>query len=256
MLNKEYILECLDKYCVFDDLSQDTFENVIRDLKAAQCFNNWTYDNGVTKGVLMFAGADFVIKIPFMGEADYDCEHWEDSDGNRYEYNTRHCNYTHTPSNWNFYEERDCCDEFCGAHYSDCGWDYCASEAHISKAALLQGLAGCLAKTELLGYANGHPIYIQEKCKIYCDEESTRHEQIYKYRKDNSYEELAKIREDFDFYSTDNDWLLDFVNYWGKEVLQKFAEFLFDFDINDLHNGNIGYRNGVPVLVDYSGYWH
>ena len=37
--------------------------------------------------------------------------------------------------------------------------------------------------------------------------------------------------------------------------VDKFIDFLVAFDINDLHQGNIGFReNGDPVLIDYSGF--
>ena len=49
-------------------------------------------------------------------------------------------------------------------------------------------------------------------------------------------------------------WMLDFFIYFGEEMMEKFAQFCFDWNIHDLHDGNIGYHGGVPCLVDYSSY--
>jgi hypothetical protein len=70
-LTKEYILECLDKYCTFEGLTEDNFVNlVVAPLQDAHCFNDWTWDNGVTKGVIIFKDFDFVVKIPMSHGVD------------------------------------------------------------------------------------------------------------------------------------------------------------------------------------------
>lgn len=40
----------------------------------------------------------------------------------------------------------------------------------------------------------------------------------------------------------------------SMEELKRLDAFLEEFDINDLHNGNLGMLNGRPVIFDYSGY--
>ena len=253
LMTNEYILECLEKYCSFEELSEDSFYiNVVQPLKDAQCFSDWSYSSGVTKGVLIFKGLDFVIKIPFSGSGEYCEEHWESEDGSWIGYYTKNQRYTHTPSNLHHYEEENHFREFTGADEAD-GWNYCQVETQVSNCAKNEGVARCFAETYFLGTAGDYPIYAQERCAIFCDEESSRRES-YEKRSKSDYDSLKEIREKVDFWSTDDNWLLDFLIYWGEEMLKRLANFVFEHNINDLHNGNIGYRKGAPVLVDYSSF--
>jgi hypothetical protein len=259
MIDKEYILDCLDKYCYFEELTENTFyESIIQPLKDAGCFNEykWSYNNGVTKGVLLFSGVDFVIKIPFFGSGEYEDEHWEGENGTWYGYYTFQEKFTHTPNNFQYFESKEYCEKFFGAPYTEDGWNYCDSECYISEQSIARELAKCFARTILLGFAKEYPIYTQERCQIYEDARSSRYEEEYKNRTDKDYESLKEARSRIDFYGCDDDWVLDFLNYWGEEVLRELGNFLFDYDINDLHCGNIGYRNGAPVLIDYSSFNH
>ena len=254
LMTKEYILDCLNKYCTFSELSEDSFyENIVRPLKEAKCFSDWVDACGVTKGVLIFKGLDFVVKIPFEGQHFTQEEHWEEEENGRWHYYySRVEHHSATPKNWIFYEEDNYFEAFGGAPEED-GWNYCLGEALVCEKASEKGLRSCFAETSYLGHAGDHPIYIQERCTIFCDEESSRAE-TYKNRSKADYDSLKEVRDRVDFYDCDDNWLLDFLIYWGEEMLHDLANFLYDSDINDLHNGNIGYRNGVPVLVDYSGY--
>lgn len=50
-------------------------------------------------------------------------------------------------------------------------------------------------------------------------------------------------------------WIADLISTIGIERTIDFFEFLIDTSYNnDLHHSNIGYIEGKPVLVDYSGY--
>ena len=250
-LTKQYILECLDTYCSFDALSEDTFfEAVIKPLQANQCFDNWTWDNGVTKGVLIFKEFDFVIKIPFGGRYFYTESHYENTEG-RWMYS---CD-----PNWdsNKVHKMDASDEFYefeGSYAEDNNWNYCQEEAEISIRAIHNDLGKCLAITEFIGYAQNHPIYAQEKCCMFSEMSSTTKAEEYKNRTATDYDSLQEVRKRTDFWGITNDWVLDFLIYWGEEMLKKLGDFIDDNDISDLHCGNIGYRNGDPCLVDYSSY--
>ena len=254
LMTNEYILECLEKYCSFEELSEDNFyTSVVQPLEDAHCFNDWSYSSGVTKGVLIFKGLDFVVKIPFSGSGEYYEEHWEnEEDGEWIGCYTKEERYTHTPANLHFCEEKTNFREFTGADEEE-GWNYCKVEAQVSKCAEEEGVIRCFAETYFLGTAGDYPIYAQERCAIFCDEESSRRES-YKKRTKSDYDSLREVRERVDFYDCDDNWLLDFLIYWGEEILQRLANFVFEHSINDLHNGNIGYRKGVPVLVDYSSF--
>lgn len=43
--------------------------------------------------------------------------------------------------------------------------------------------------------------------------------------------------------------------FYGEENIEELMEFLEEMDIGDIHNGNIGFVKGNPILIDYSGYW-
>ena len=254
MLTKEYILECLEEYCILSELSDENFFcSVIEPLQDADCFDNWYYASGVTKGVLIFKELDFVIKIPFEGREEITEEYWESENGTYMGAYTRNEKYTHTPNGWKHFNE-ECA--FYPFHGADCDnhWNYCSVEARICEEAKQANVSSCFAKTYFIGMANGHPIYAQEKCTIYSDEHSSRHDSLYKHRTEHDYQSLGNVRERVDFYDIDDDWVLDFLIYWGEEKLKQLAQFVFDTNITDLHWGNIGYRKGVPVLIDYSSY--
>ena len=53
------------------------------------------------------------------------------------------------------------------------------------------------------------------------------------------------------------DWLAAVVDILDEDqALADFLQFLDENDIdNDLHSGNIGYKNGFPVLMDYAGFY-
>ena len=248
-MTKEYILECLDKYSCFEGLHECNFvHEVVDPLEEAGCFDNWTWDNGVTKGVLIFKELDFVVKIPFEGYCSETESHYENSNGSW---------IGSWSSRWNSrlhkVEYEEIFEDFTGADTED-GWNYCEVEADLIDAAREEGLNRCFAATELLGFAKDHPIYIQEKCFMFCDARTSTNKEKYKNRTKADYDSLKEARERTDFWGIDNDWVLDFLIYWGEEMLKRLGQFLFVHDIEDLHNGNIGYRNGVPCLVDYSSY--
>ena len=46
-----------------------------------------------------------------------------------------------------------------------------------------------------------------------------------------------------------------FLEFYGKEMYEALTQFCIDYEINDLHNGNIGSVDGRPVIIDYSGYF-
>ena len=250
IMTKDYILECLDHYCCFDGLTENTFlDLIIHPLQENMCFNNWTYDNGVTKGVLIFKELDFVVKIPFQGYNSYTESHYESANGGWH---------------WSDYEKFDECFkvesveeffEFEGSPAEGSNWNYCAAEAEITQKAREEGVGKCIAATEFLGYAGDHPIYIQEKCFMFSDASTSTNKERYKHRTKKDYDSLKEIRERTDFWGIDDNWVLDLLIYWGEEMLKKLGDFIFNQNIEDLHSGNIGYRNGVPCLVDYSSYY-
>ena len=98
----------------------------------------------------------------------------------------------------------------------------------------------------------GHkiPVYVQEKVEPLCDRGSncdglTREEKRTMKSKVSSYYGGARL---------DECWIKDFIDCYGEEELECLMQFIDENNINDLHRGNIGYKNGKPIIFDFSGY--
>lgn len=98
----------------------------------------------------------------------------------------------------------------------------------------------------------GHkiPVYVQEKVETLLDRGSTcegltREEKITMKSKVSSYWGGDRL---------DACWIKDFIDCYGEEELECLMQFIDENSINDLHRGNIGYKNGKPVIFDFSGY--
>jgi hypothetical protein len=50
-------------------------------------------------------------------------------------------------------------------------------------------------------------------------------------------------------------WILNFIKLYGEKEFLRLCLFLEEEGINDLHEKNVGYIDGRPVLFDYSGYY-
>lgn len=221
--NIEEIVEALKK-CYYGELCEHNFyEDVVFEFK-----NNYkktfSYDQGASKGVLIFEELNIVIKIPFCGNY-YEGDEYYDENldvyyGNDFEY-------------------------FYGADTSD-SWNYCEVEKERYKMAKQDGINKCFAGVGLLTKIEGHPIYIQEFADMY-DYKSTGHTK----EDTESVKEMCKSNS---YNCFNEEWLSDVFNYFGKDIFNRFMMFIDDIGINDLHNGNIGYIKGRPVLVDYSGW--
>lgn len=229
MLDSKYsFLENILKNII--DLSEADYENFSND-RAEEAIkylpDDWKYNYGVSKLVLIPDKYDFVVKIPCS------CSGYDDFDEDGYE------TYVTYP--------------FEGANYIEegtCGWDYCRAEAEFYEEAVEYGVEKFFAKTICIGTIDDWPIYIQEKCLI-CDEHRTIHseaERVESRRKISEMDVEPDERIPIDF-------LVDmFRNHDEQEVTEVF-NFIDNVGICDLHSSNCGYnRAGFAVFTDYSGY--
>lgn len=260
----EDVLKIIDKEWSFDSniFSQEDVYNFTEALRenAELAGTDWTYDSGVTKLVLIFPHLDFVIKIPFTGEIDSDgyFNHCENCDycyeecstmpsackGCEYRYD--HYRGMNSDSDYSDY----CCADTCGNKTLTHNWDYCEAEVWYANKAKEAGLIVCFAETKLLGYVDGHPIYVQPKAQIYCDCYSSK----YDSHTDEQRADTKKACERLNSWCFNVDWLTDFLLFYGDDMFQKFMNFIKEYQIRDLHTGNVGYVDGLPVLVDYGGF--
>ena len=55
-------------------------------------------------------------------------------------------------------------------------------------------------------------------------------------------------------HDTHDLWIARVTQLYGKKFMRSLENWISDYQINDLHTGNIGILNGVPILLDYAGY--
>lgn len=126
---------------------------------------------------------------------------------------------------------------------------YCDHEVDIYEMAENEQLGYYFAEITYLDTIFGKDFYIQEKAipfkvaqhgitKIE-DKEEAETSQLYEYC----------IADDIPF-----EWLYDFVSWNGYEEGVRLLDFLCDNEIDDLHDGNLGYINDRPVLYDFCGF--
>ncbi len=266
------ILEILDKYCDFPKVNaekndngylkdrysilfEDTYEQMITEplTEAKELPNGWNYHYGVSKLVLMIPNCSFVVKIPFQSDGDG----WY-TDRTRQAVKFSHLNKTHfNKSDLTFIKERFYeLDMFYGPgnknNEIEREWDYCELELLYTKKAKEQGFDKYIANTILAGYVQDYPIYIQPKCTLYEEECIENHSSTW------TEEKQSKASESI--YANDIDhrlspcWVADFIEMYGEQEFNNFCNFLKENDIGDLHEGNIGYLKGRPVIYDYSGF--
>lgn len=196
--------------CNFDELSECTLEsNVIENINLK---TSMYYEFGASKAVFISLAHDYVIKIPFCGDEDYDTEEF----------------YSFT----------------CARGYTE--WDYCDAESYIYNHLVPEHLKILFAETRFVTKINDYPIYIQPKCIPFDFDKFQSYESIQKTHEICSEQKLKCFNEN---------WLADVYETYGAEILTDLLLFIEEYNIQDLHNGNIGYtEEGYPIIFDYSGF--
>lgn len=182
-----------------------------------ECGADW-YECGVSKICLFYENLkDWVIKVPILG----------------YYYNEEdeYVDFTHSGG--------------------DKPNDYCSIEAEYCFQADKYGLGECFAKTYYICTLQGIDFYCSEKI-----------EEPFYSRSSNACSDFSYIsaRDLINCYGKYNsplnlDQLQFFIDSYGYELSEKLMQFLIDFDIQDLHNGNIGFDtvNNVKI-IDCAGW--
>lgn len=234
MLSEQDILYTLERNCNFPDpekgdglLTAFNFEDRIIDpLKEGIGFqDSWTYEYGASKMCIIFQYLPFVVKIPFM----YDEPGLGDA------------------------AQEYCSNKFPLGHLLEgkYTWDYCAIESSYYEASFEYGVEDLFAKEMCIGYINNYPIYIQTKVTPLADIDS----RSLKESSQDTYDKVKSITKEKNRYiDADMDWIANVFAYYGETTFRNLLQFLSDYDINDLHNGNVGYVGEAPVFLDYSSF--
>lgn len=137
--------------------------------------------------------------------------------------------------------------------------DYNDREYRHYVAAGDRGLGEYFAAMEYLGvFEDDVDVYAQEKVEI--DEDAVS-DSFYQYMSENLFggvdtQECSssslneRISEEAE-YLENEDRIYAMITDGAAEDLIDFIQY---YDINDLHSGNWGYRDGQPVLIDYAGF--
>lgn len=130
--------------------------------------------------------------------------------------------------------------------------NYCAAEQDYYILAEEHGLQNFFAETRYLITINDRDFYIQRRAEVNEDRTS-----------DFFYEYCSPSCSDCYYEDEDekNEAIWDSVYDMCDEDRiravfddEKLLSFLNENNINDIHEGNIGYFNGFPILIDFSGY--
>ena len=144
------------------------------------------------------------------------------------------------------YYKNDCFYNFIGAD-SEFKWDYCNVEVERYENIYSTSFKDCFAETIFIGYANNYPIYLQEKCTPFNGSYNKTKE---KRKKMNSF--LRKIDC---YYELNPDWCIDLLKYYGPKRFKEFLILIKKFKwVDDLTYDNVGYKNGYPIIIDFSGF--
>lgn len=202
---------------------------------------------GASKMCIIPSEGDMVIKLPFTGNMYYDDE------GSPY------------------------IDEFEHSGSESCTWDYCLTEVELYNKVAAAGFECFLAKTAAFGKTHsGHPMYIQEKVKVYGEgakpnsavseqnrEKSRTIIQAYRHYVYYGGPNQEFTREEvigWAFSEAGEHFIACLIDTYGYDKVADFSMWIFHNARNlaaDLHWGNIGYResDGTPCLLDFSGFF-
>lgn len=244
--------------------SKDYFCNFLNQINenADLLTNGYDYSYGASKMVIIPEDSDFVVKIPFRGQLLHDrrCYHNTDTFQSFVKRNQsilllddEQSDFLSNDDEYDEYDHFSILSPLSGAYdyvtETDYEYDYCGVEEQLYLKAEEAGLASLFAKTEYINTINGYEIYIQQKCD--CDYRGSG--RSYSEEDEKSTTVVQSLREDSYSSSFALCWLIDVYNTYGEEMLINLLEFEQEW-LRDMHYGNYGYRNGKPIILDYSGF--
>ena len=235
------IINSLKEYCDFSQpLTETNFEDVINELKVQQDKLPYTFttDHGISKLVLLIPHENFVIKIPFTGwfeEDDYNCDYceWEEA---------KEEDKGPEPVLEDYYYPFEFANTPCITLPS--ANDYCALEVAIYEDAIEENVAQYFAKEWKVDQVDEISIYAQDRAKMLDDDRFDA----------TTSEKTCKRCEQLSLRCFNSMWIADFFEIYGEDEFVKLSKFLEKHRIHDLHAGNLGYIDDMPVIVDYSCY--
>ena len=123
--------------------------------------------------------------------------------------------------------------------------NYCEEELDIWYEAIEANVEEVFAEEAYIGQYRNISLYAAECCAM-----------NYWYAVDEPSEDSkAKAKKITDgIYSEVNEYIPTIIEQHGEEFAEKVFKFIEEFEIDDLHDGNVGFKNGLFKFVDYSSY--
>lgn len=130
-------------------------------------------------------------------------------------------------------------------------------EYEVYQKAIEKGIAFLFPQTEILCRINGVAIVLQRKVDYSCGNMSYKQEDALNYQcRTVKIEMVQKVDRNIYRSRVPNLWIKSLICIYGKKITKLFEEFTHEQKINDLHSNNVGYLNGKPIVLDFSGYHH
>lgn len=132
----------------------------------------------------------------------------------------------------------------------------CEQEARAYQSGKKYGIERVLLETRFVYESpNGTRFFMQPKISESHDRISrkTRQKAI-RINKTVRPKMCEKIRNSMYYDDLDRNWLSMVISLYGKRFCRSLEQWSKENRVNDLHNANIGYVKGKPVILDYSGY--
>lgn len=128
--------------------------------------------------------------------------------------------------------------------FCDKMYDYCALEVQNYTLAKQDGLENFFAETFSLGSFLNAEVYLMRRADVDYDE----------------LESYSTNEGCSEYYCNDSDYIYPDVlscldGFYNCDKVERLVNFCTNWEINDIHGENIGfYKDGTPVIIDYSGF--
>ena len=232
---KDAIIEILRGISAPENLTQENSHRFRATIEEQLNANGYTCTTaqGISKMAIVFKNFDFVLKIPFRG---MECDCYGDS------YDEE--NDEREMDEYGFYS-------FENAEATEEGgacWNYCELELSIGSDAKAKGLGAYLPEVTFIEKINNYYVYEQAKASV-LEELST-----YKSLSRNSEKRTEEFCNSNRVWCFNTLWIENFIREYGEQEFLILNDFLNEYCVDDLHDGNLGYIDGKPVIIDYASY--
>lgn len=122
----------------------------------------------------------------------------------------------------------------------------CHDEYDIYQRICKDNMTEFFPETDFLMEADGYEFYIQERADI---DEDRAEDEIYQSIR-YSFEDDEEAQD----YAYSGEVTLEDILYaiFGSDDGEKLSQYLSGLDITDIHSGNVGWRNGYPMIIDFA----